>query len=90
MVKKLLENFKENIIKITKGVTIDKTALTEFINANREEIYIKLKIRPASLINFIENPNMHVSSRTRKSYLEKIELIKAEYGLNMDYDFNQF
>ena len=89
-VKKLLETFKENIIKITKGVTINKTALTEFINANREEIYKKLKIRPAALINFIENPNMQVSSRTRKSYLEKIELIKAEYGLNMDYDFNQF
>ena len=62
----------------------------ELINSNREGIYQKLKIRPGALINFIENPNIEVTSRTRKSYLEKIEIIKSEFGLNMEYDFNQF
>lgn len=88
--KKLLDIFKDNIAQATKGLAIHKAALIEHINANKEDIYQKLKIRPAALINFIENPNIQVSNRTKKCYMEKIEIIKSEYGWDTEYDFNQF
>ncbi len=89
-VKKLLEIFRAEVVKVTKGVTISKTALTEFIEVNRKEIYMELKIQPSALINFIENENIKVTNRTKRNYIEKIEIIKAKYGKNVEYNFDQF